>query len=190
MGLIGNIINLIVLLAPPILIWLYFGKKKKVILSQPAKTKIQQAHKNQDLKDWKAHYQETFAKFVFPAIIISSFLSIGDSVMNKKEENISALKTEVEGIKQSHGSRIKSIEDYLFPPGGPTGPTVFQRLDSLEKSSKEIEGLMLRVTDPNPELNRKVEELQHQITLLREELDGLKLRLVPKQNQGFMEGDM
>ncbi|MFP2767926.1 hypothetical protein [Oceanisphaera sp. KMM 10153] len=190
MGLIGNIINITALLLPPILVWLYFGRKKKQILNQPAETKIQIAHRNQDLKDWKAHYQETFAKFVFPAIIFSSLLSVGDSVMDKKDKHMSVLKSELDEIKQEHGERIKNIENYLFPPGGPGGPTIFQRMDSLEKSREDLEGLMLRVTDPDPELRKMVEELQQQITLLRQEIDELKIRLVPTKTQGFMEGGM
>jgi DNA repair exonuclease SbcCD ATPase subunit len=190
MGFGGNLINFFVVLIPPVAIWLLFRKKKKVILSQSAETDIQKAHRNQDLKDWKTHYNETFTKFVFPALILSSLLTVGGSIMDTKSDKIVELHKNVQDLKENHGTRIKTIEEFLFPPTGPTSPTIFKRLDALEENRKEIEGLLLRVTDPNPELRRKVEELETQITLLRQELKELKQKISPKQSQKLVSGSM
>lgn len=101
--------------------------------------------------------------------------------MDKKDEKLSQLETSVNSLQQDYGRRIKDIEDYLFPPDGPSSPAVFKRIDELEKSRDELEALMLRVTDPNPELERKVRELENQIQLLKAELEKIRHLVKPAQ---------
>lgn len=101
--------------------------------------------------------------------------------MDKKDEKLSQLETSVNSLQQDYGRRIKDIEDYLFPPDGPSRPAVFKRIDELEKSRDELEALMLRVTDPNPELERKVRELENQIQLLKAELEKIRHLVKPAQ---------
>lgn len=190
MGLIINIINLLVLIIPPIGIWLYLKPKRERILARPISNNAEKIAQNLDLKDWNNHARQLFSNWLFPIIIITNLISIGTTMMDTKDQDIINLKSQISTLKEEHHERIKFIEDYLFPPGGPTGPTIFQRMDSMEKSRDDLEALMLRATDPSPELNRQMEKLKQEIILLRQEIDSLKLRIVPSQQSGYSSGTM
>ena len=174
LDLTSKIMSLCILLIPPMGVWLYYRRAKQKILSSPASTKMEIANRNQNLKEWKFHYKENFAKYSIPALILATVLSIGGSMMDKKDEKLSNIEKKINELSESYDSRIKNIEVYLWPPTGPTSPTIFERLDEMEKSKDEIEALLLRVTDPYPELRMKVKELEQQIIMLRKELEAVK----------------
>ncbi|WP_394179797.1 hypothetical protein [Marinomonas posidonica] len=190
MGLTINIINFLVLIIPPIGIWLYLRPKRKKILARHVTTRTEKAHQNLDLRDWSNHSTQLFAKCLFPIIITTNLISIWTTMMDTKEQDIINLKSQISTLAENHHDRIKFIEEYLFPPEGPTGPTIFQRMDSMEKSRDDLETLMLRVTNPNPELNRQMENLKQEIISLREEMDSLKLRLGRSQQSGYSSSSM
>ena len=172
-----SILNLIALIVPPIGIWWYFRKAKNRILSEPTDTPIEKANRNQDLKDWKNHYTQIFSLIVFPILIATNVLAVGDSMMSDNLKKMENLESSLNSLKTDYNERLTSIEDYLFPPGGPSGPTVFKRMDELEKARDDLQALMLRVTDPDPKLRKEIYDLSKKVQLMRKEIDSLKHQL-------------
>ncbi len=174
MGTSINILNLFCLVIPSLIFLVYSRHRAKKIRTKKVSSNIEKANQNQDIKDWNFYYQDKINNYIFPALILSNILSIGDSIMDQKDIKITDLQNNLNTITASHDGRLKRIEDYLFSPKGPTTPSILERVESLEKNKEEIEQLMLRVTDPNPRINQKLAQLQMDISALRKEIEKLK----------------